>query len=118
MIATQRVQLRDLRYAGGAMLAVGAARGLMHSSLGIPCPLRTFTGIPCPLCGMTTSVSAAASGHVASAFAANPAGLVAVVAALALLVFPRRESVDLPRWLVPGALACMWAWELFRFGIL
>jgi uncharacterized protein DUF2752 len=118
MTAVQRVELRDLRFAGGAMLAIGAVRGVMHSSVGLPCPLRTLTGIPCPLCGMTTSVSAAASGHVATAFFANPAGLVAVAVALALIAFPRRESIDLPRWVLPGALAVMWVWELFRFGIL
>jgi hypothetical protein len=116
--AVQRVELRDLRFAGAAMVAVGAARGVSHSSIGLPCPLRALTGIPCPLCGMTTSVSAAASGHIATAFFANPAGLVAVVVALALLAVPRRESVDLPRWVVPAALVFMWVWELFRFGIL
>ena len=118
MIASQRVELRDLRYAGGAMLALGAARGFAHSSLGLPCPLRSLTGIPCPLCGMTTSVSAAASGHLVTAFFANPAGLVAVAVAVVLLAVPRWRSVDLPGWALPGALALMWVWELFRFGIL
>jgi hypothetical protein len=118
VIATQRVELRDLRYAGGAMLALGAARGFAHSSLGLPCPLRSLTGIPCPLCGMTTSVSAAASGHFATAFLANPAGLLAVVVAATLLVVPRWRSVDLPGWLLPAALLFMWVWELFRFDVL
>jgi hypothetical protein len=118
VIAVQRVELRDLRYAGGAMLAVGAARGLAHSSLGLPCPLRAMTGIPCPLCGMTTSVSAAASGHLATALMANPAGLLAVVVALALLAFPRWKTVDLPGWLLPAALLLMWVWELFRFNVI
>jgi hypothetical protein len=118
VIAVQRVDLRDLRYAGGAMLALGAARGLSHSSLGLPCPLRSLTGIPCPLCGMTTSVSAAASGHVATAFFANPAGLVAVAVAVALFAFPRWKSVDLPGWVLPAGLILMWVWQLFRFNVI
>ena len=118
MIAVQRVELRDLRYAGGAMLVLGAARGFAHSTLGVPCPLRSLTGIPCPLCGMTTSVSAAASGHLATAFFANPAGLVAVAVAITLLVVPRRKTADLPGWLLPAALVLMWVWELFRFHVI
>ena len=100
------------------MLAGGVARGLMHSDLGVPCPLRAITGVPCPLCGMTTSVSAASTGHVVSALAANPAGVVAVLAAVVLLIVPRKKFVDLPRWVIPGSLIAMWAWELFRFHIL
>lgn len=116
--ARQRVELRDLRFGGGAMLGLGVVRGLAHSSVGVPCPLRALTGIPCPLCGMTTSVSAAATGHLATAFFANPAGIVAVVVALGLLAFPRREALDLPRWMLPVALTCMWVWELFRFHVI
>jgi len=99
------------------MLAAGVVRGFAHLSIGVPCPLRAFTGVPCPLCGMTTSVSAAATGDVVSALAANPAGLIAVVVAVALLAAPRKTSVDLPRWLLPVSLAAMWVWQLFRFHV-
>ena len=118
MTATQRIDLRDVRVAGALMLGAGIVRGAMHSSLGLPCPLRTVTGVPCPLCGMTTSVSAAATGHLGTALAANPAGLVAVVLAVVLVVRPRMQSFDLPRWALPAALISMWVWQLFRFNVI
>ncbi|MDP1794539.1 MAG: DUF2752 domain-containing protein [Acidimicrobiales bacterium] len=117
MTTAVRVDLRDLRILGGLMLAAAVARGLTHSSIGLPCPLRAMTGIPCPLCGMTTSVTAAATGRVVDAIVANPAGLVAVIVALLLVLRPRVQSVDLPRWALPAGLAAMWLWQLFRFQL-
>ena len=116
--ARHRIELRDLRVAGGIMLAAGLLRGVSHASVGLPCPLKAATGIPCPLCGMTTSVTAAVTGDVATAIEANPAGVVAVVVAVVLLVIPRFEAVDLPRWALPGGLVVTWVWELFRFNVL
>ena len=53
----------------------------------------------------------------AGAFSANPAGIVAVVAALYLLVRrPRHVRVSLPAVLV--ALGAMWIFELNRYGII
>jgi hypothetical protein len=50
--------------------------------------------------------------------AANPAGVVAVVLAVVLLV-TRPQSVPLPPVpVVLAALAAMWMFELARFGIL
>lgn len=118
MTATQRIDLRDLRVAGALMLGAGVVRGALHSTVGLPCPLRTVTGIPCPLCGMTTSVSAAATGRFGAALAANPMGVVAVVVALVLVMRPRIATVDLPRWVLPAALISMWMWELFRFDVI
>jgi hypothetical protein len=117
-VTTVRIDLRELRLAGGVMLAAGVVRGLTHSSLGLPCPLRSMTGVPCPLCGMTTSVTAASTGHIGAAVAANPAGLAAITVAVLLLAVPRVRSVDLPRWAVPGCLLAMWVWELLRFRII
>ena len=99
------------------MLGVAVVRGLSHTSLGLPCQLRAATGVPCPLCGMTTSVTAAAVGDLRTAVAANPAGLVAVAVAIVLLLVPRKQAVDLPRWALPGGLLLMWVWQLFRFGM-
>ena len=115
---SDRVVLRDLRVAGAVMLAAGVVRGVSESSVGLPCPLRAVTGVPCPLCGMTTSVTAAVTGDLLGAVAANPAGLVAVVVAVVLVLAPRLKAVDLPRWAAPGGLALMWVWELFRFDVL
>jgi len=115
---TTRVALDDLRVAGALLLAAGVARGMLHSGIGMPCPLRAITGVPCPLCGMTTSVTAALRVDVPAAISANPAGLVAVLIAVSLLVLPRKAAVDLPRWVLPVALLAMWVWQLFRFHIL
>ena len=79
--------------------------------------MRTLTGVPCPLCGMTTSVEAAVHLHVGSALGANPAGIALVALAVYLLVRrPATVQVSLPLLMI--ALALMWAFELFRFGVL
>jgi hypothetical protein len=58
-------------------------------------------------------------GNVVDAVAANPAGPIAVLAAIALLVvIPRRASVDVPRWVLPAALVAIWVWELVRFHLI
>ena len=84
---------------------------------GLPCPLRTLTGVPCPLCGMTTSVEATAHGHLGDALAANPAGILAVLAALVLLVAPPR-ALRAPVAPVVVALLGMWVFEVLRFGVI
>lgn len=46
-----------------------------HEQLGFPaCSFLRVTGYPCVSCGMTTAVSLAAHGHLAQAFATQPAG--------------------------------------------
>jgi hypothetical protein len=107
------VELSDLRVAGGLMLAA-AAVGPMLGSPGVPCPLRALTGVPCPLCGMTTSVTATVHLDLLGALATNPAGVVAVVVAVALLVRRRVERVAVPGWLLPVGLAAMWVFQLQR----
>ncbi|MEY2397577.1 MAG: hypothetical protein QOJ00_751 [Actinomycetota bacterium] len=115
---TKHLALDDMRVAGALMLVAGAGRALMHSHVGVPCPLRMLTGVPCPLCGMTTSVTASVRGDVIGAIAANPAGPLVVIAAVLLLVIPRRHTLDVPRWILPVALVLMWVWELFRFNLI
>ena len=114
---TATVDLGSLRIAGGVMLAAAMVRPLVPGEPGLPCPLRLTTGIPCPLCGMTTSVTAAAHLDLAGAAAANPVGILAVVVALVLLFVRRPSRLDLPRWIVPAGLAGMWAFQLHRFSI-
>jgi hypothetical protein len=111
------VDVGSMRVAGGLMLAAALVRPLVPGEPGLPCPLRSLTGIPCPLCGMTTSVTAAVHLAVAAAVAANPVGILAVVVALALLLTRRPSRLNLPRWVLPAALAAMWLFQLQRFSI-
>lgn len=115
---TSTVDLRDLRIAGGLLLAGAALIPLLPGPDGLPCPLRSLTGIPCPLCGMTTSVTAAVHLDPLAALAANPAGLLAVLVAIGLLVFRGRRQVRVPVWPAPVALVAMELWQLARFGVL
>lgn len=116
-MTTATVDLRDLRIGGLLMLAAALALPALPGPDGLPCPLRSLTGIPCPLCGMTTSVTAAVHLDPLAALAANPAGVLAVVVAVGLLVFRRRREVDVPVWALVVGLAAMWSWELARFGL-
>jgi hypothetical protein len=108
------LELRDLRHAGGVMLAGAAILPRLTNHAGAPCPLRTLTGLPCPLCGMTTSVESTLRGQVAAARAANPACILAVVAAGVLLVL-RRRLVRIPAALPILLILAMWIFELHRF---
>lgn len=116
--ARSTVDLGDLRIAGGLMLAAAALVPLMPGPDGLPCPLRSLTGIPCPLCGMTTSVTAAVHLDPLGALVANPAGIVAVVVAVGLLLSRRRRRVSVPVWALPVGLVLMWIWQLARFDVI
>src|SRR5206468_627592 len=100
------------------MLGAGFARGFLAHPPGIPCPLRTLTGIPCPLCGMTTSVTDTMHAHLGTAAAANPAGILAVVFAVAVLVARSTQRVAVPAWVAPVLLALSWSFQLHRFNVL
>jgi hypothetical protein len=110
-------ELRELRSAGALMLAGALVLPVLPGHPGLACPLRALTGVPCPLCGMTTSVVDSAHGDVHGGLAASPAGLAAVVLAVALLIVrPRRIVVPWTR--VLAGLTGMWFWELHRFGFI
>lgn len=111
------LDVHELRVTGAAMLAAGAVLPLVPGHPGFACPLRRLTGVPCPLCGMSTSVEQTVRLHLHAAVAANPAGVAAVLVAVALLVLrPRRLSV--PSVMLPLVLGAMWLFELHRFAIL
>ena len=105
----------DLRTAAAVMLAGAAALPILPGHPGLACPLRALTGVPCPLCGMTTSVESTVRLDLDAALRANPAGVVLVVLALALLI-ARPRRLGLPSLAIPAALAAMWVFELHRFG--
>lgn len=111
------IDLRDLRVAGSAMLFLAATLPLVPGYPGVPCLLRTFTGVPCPFCGMSTSVKETVRLHLRDAWAANPAGIVAVVVAVTLIAL-RPSRARFPALLIPTVLAAMWIFQLFRFSIL
>jgi hypothetical protein len=113
--ARTTVSLADIRVAGGLMLAGALAQPLIPSSPGIACPFHTITGLACPLCGMTRSVTAAVHLRLDDAVAYNPAGLVAVAVAVAVLLLRRIDSVAVPVWTAPVAVGLLWAWQLWRF---
>ena len=116
--ARASVDLHDLRIAGGLLLGAAALASVLPGPDGVPCPLRSLIGIPCPLCGMTTSVAAAVHLDPLAALAANPAGVVAVLLAVGLVVFRGRRQLSLPVWPAPLVLALLELWQLARFGLL
>jgi hypothetical protein len=114
--SVQTVDAHHLRAAGAAMLGIAAIRPLLPVGLGPPCPLRTLTGIPCPFCGMTRSVTAVVHGHLGASLALNPAGIVAVLLAIALLLAWRVRRITYATWLVPLVLGLMWSYQLFKYA--
>ena len=111
-MATQTIARRDLRIGATAMLGAALVWPALPVHPPYACPLRTLTGIPCPLCGMTRAVVAAVHGHVVTSLRYNPAGILLVALAVALVVGWRAERVHIPPWVLPVAFALLWAWNL------
>jgi hypothetical protein len=66
---------------------------------------------------MTTSVIAAVHLHPLVAFSANPAGILAVVVAVALLARRDLRHVTLPAWAPVAGLLALWGWQLTHLGV-
>lgn len=112
---TAVVDLAPLRAAGAAVLGAAAIWPLVPVHPPLACPLRTTTGIPCPLCGMTRAVTAAVHGDLAASLRYNPAGVVVVLLAVALLLTWRVRGVRAPRVSLPAVvvpLVVLWGWNL------
>ena len=107
----------ELRVAGGVMLAAGLTLPALPGHPSFHCPLRALTGLPCPLCGLSTSVEQTVRLHLGDAVAANPLGVLLVLAAFALLVV-RPVRLALPKAVIPTVLAASWLFELHRFSII
>jgi hypothetical protein len=82
LAARYEVNLSRLRWPGVALFGVGLVGTHLPEAWRLPCPLRTLAGVPCPFCDMSTSVRDACGGHVGSAVAAAPLGLVALAEAI------------------------------------
>jgi Protein of unknown function (DUF2752) len=110
------VDLRPLRAAGAAMLAVA----LVLPTLALPnvvlCPLRRLTGVPCPFCGMTRSVTALVHGDLGASLALNPGGILVVALAAVLLVLWRVRRVTIPVWPLALFFGSLWAYQLFKYS--
>lgn len=120
-LATRMIafDVRDFRWAGLAMMLGAFIVPLMAGTFPeVWCPLRASTGVPCPFCGLTTSVTATMHVDLPAAFQANPFGIVAVVAAAALLFVRRRTSIRIPVPVIVLGLAVSWLWQLGRYGFL
>jgi hypothetical protein len=64
------------------------------------------------MCGMTRAVVAAMHGHVLESLRFNPAGVIVVLLALALLAGMKLERVRVPPWLLVTLVALLWAWNI------
>jgi hypothetical protein len=100
-VQTQTVELRPLRAAGAGMLAAAVVWPALPVHPPYACPLRTATGVPCPFCGMTRAVVAALHGDIGASLRYNPAGVLLVLLAIALVVGWRVERAQVPKWLLP-----------------
>lgn len=108
-----QVHLSALRSAGAVMLVAGLLLP-RAPALGFSCPFHSITGVPCPLCGLTRSVVATLHLQLHTALAVNPAGILAVVVAIALVVTRRRPAVAVPAWGAPAAVGFVWSLQLLR----
>jgi hypothetical protein len=105
-VPVQTIQLRNVRYAGAALLGAALVWPALPVHPPYTCPLRTVTGIPCPMCGMTRAVVAAVHGDFAASLRYNPAGILVVLLAVIAVIGLRSRSVRLPAW-TPAALVVL-----------
>jgi Protein of unknown function (DUF2752) len=105
------IRTRDTRAGAGAMLGLAVAWPWLPVHPPLACPFRALTGVPCPFCGMTRAVVAAMHGHLLESLRFNPAGLLVVVLAFALLAGLRVDRVRIPPWIVVAFVALLWVWN-------
>jgi hypothetical protein len=106
------IRARDARVGAAALLGLAVAWPRLPVHPPLACPLRTLTGVPCPLCGMTRSVVAAMHGHLFESLRFNPAGILVVLLAVALLTRLRLDRVRIPPWIVVAFVALLWVWNV------
>lgn len=110
------LDLRGLRVAGVASVATLAALPLVPGHDVVTCPLRATTGVPCPFCGITRGVGRLFAGDISGALSLNPASVLLVFGAIALLLFVRRATVRVPAWVPVFVLGAMWSFQLAKYA--
>jgi hypothetical protein len=113
---TAEVDLRPLRLASLGLVPAALVLSVAPFTPVPPCPLRTLTGVPCPLCGSTRGVIAAVHGHIGHALALNPASILVLVLAVAIVVGWRVERVRIPVWVIVAVFGALWAYQLFKYA--
>jgi Protein of unknown function (DUF2752) len=103
---------RNVRLIGAGAFAVAAVWPLFPVHPPAACPLRSTTGIPCPFCGMTRAVVAAVHGDMLKSLAFNPAGILIVAIAIAVLIRPSLLRIRPPIWLLAVPLGALWLWNI------
>ena len=115
-VSTAAVQMRsarDRRIGAGALVGAAAIWPVLPLHPPLACPLRATTGIPCPLGGMTRACVAAVHGHLGTSLVFNPAGILVMLFALTALIRPEwLLRMRPPLWLIGGALAALWFWNI------
>lgn len=132
----RHAQRAVLALCGGSVSAAFVLAGIGggHAVDGpVLCPLRLLTGVPCPACGLTTSFTELAGGHLGAAVSASPLGpalfaVFAVAAVVLVVLLSRRQRIDGLRlrggrlWTSYAILAAVvvasWVYQLGRFGYL
>ncbi len=97
-------------FALAAWLPPSASGHGTHESLGLPpCGFLVITGIPCPSCGLTTSFSHMAHGHIWLAFVTQPFGFVLFLLFIYMWVMSGYAIVrKIPFSLVTGSRTMEW----------
>jgi hypothetical protein len=106
------INIREARAGAAALLGLAVVWPRLPVHPPLACPLRTMTGIPCPLCGATRAVVALAHGHVLDSMRFNPAGIVVVLLALALVAGVRVDRLRVAPWVLISLAALLWAWNI------
>ena len=98
----------------GAVLLLAARFVPFEQHPIVICPLRLWAHLPCPACGMTRACVAAVHGDLAGSLRYNPAGMLVLALAVALVVSPRlaRVRVHVPLWATLLAVGALWLWNI------
>ena len=103
----------ELRIAMAGLVGAAAVWPALPARPHFVCPMRAITGIPCPLCGMTRACVAAMHGHIGASLAFNPAGVLVIAIAVALLIRPAFLRVlSRPAWFWIAAFGALWIWNV------